>query len=101
MGLLAKYKSKTWVEPNFNEFIVADYPPVSVDGREKCLNVYDVRLYDDMPACGMNWPPDLPDVTTYLGVRGVLRISLLSANMLHSVKMLRLLSMHPRSPNPG
>ena len=40
----------------------------SVDGEEKCLNVYDVRLYDDMPACGMNWPPDLPDVTTYLGV---------------------------------
>lgn len=31
--------------------------------------MYDVRLYDEMPACGMNWPPDLTEVTTYLGVR--------------------------------
>lgn len=30
------------------------------------MNVYDVRLTDDWPACGMNWPPDLPDVYTFL-----------------------------------
>lgn len=30
------------------------------------MNVYDVRLVDDWPACGMNWPPDLPDVYTFL-----------------------------------
>lgn len=33
-----------------------------------CMNVYDVRLFDESPACGMNWPFDLPDVTKYLGV---------------------------------
>jgi carboxypeptidase D len=30
------------------------------------MNVYDVRLVDDWPACGMNWPPDLTDVYTFL-----------------------------------
>jgi carboxypeptidase D len=30
------------------------------------MNVYDVRLVDDWPACGMNWPPDLPDVYSFL-----------------------------------
>jgi carboxypeptidase D len=32
------------------------------------MNVYDVRLVDDWPECGMNWPPDLPDVYTFLRV---------------------------------
>ncbi|KDQ64208.1 hypothetical protein JAAARDRAFT_166238 [Jaapia argillacea MUCL 33604] len=44
-----------------------------VDGKWKCTNVYDVRLEDDKPSCGMNWPPDLPDVTTYLGRQDVIR----------------------------
>lgn len=35
-------------------------------GHEICLNMYDVRLTDTYPACGMNWPPDLDDVTPYL-----------------------------------
>jgi hypothetical protein len=37
-----------------------------------CVNIYDVRLEDTSPACGMNWPPDLANVTTYLGVRSFL-----------------------------
>lgn len=32
----------------------------------KCYNMYDVRLKDNYPSCGMNWPPDLEDVTPYL-----------------------------------
>ncbi|KAI0032923.1 alpha/beta-hydrolase [Vararia minispora EC-137] len=32
----------------------------------KCLNVYDVRLKDTYPECGMNWPPPLHNVTAYL-----------------------------------
>lgn len=32
-----------------------------------CVNNYDVRLTDTHPACGMNWPPDLNDITPYLG----------------------------------
>ncbi|OAL70885.1 pheromone processing carboxypeptidase Kex1 [Trichophyton violaceum] len=35
-----------------------------VDG--KCLNMYDVRLQDTPDACGMNWPPDISLVTSYL-----------------------------------
>ena len=34
------------------------------DGR--CPNMYDVRLDDTYPGCGMNWPPDLKDVTPFL-----------------------------------
>ena len=32
----------------------------------RCVNMYDVRLDDDYPSCGMNWPPDLKSVTPYL-----------------------------------
>jgi carboxypeptidase D len=34
-----------------------------------CLNVYDVRLKDKIPACGLNWPTDLTNITSYLRVR--------------------------------
>lgn len=34
-----------------------------------CVNNYDVRLTDTHPACGMNWPPDIADITPYLSVR--------------------------------
>lgn len=36
------------------------------NGETMCLNMYDVRLTDTSPSCGMNWPPDLKDVTPYL-----------------------------------
>ena len=39
-----------------------------INGKKQCMNVYDVRLVDDWPACGMNWPPDLPDVYSFLRV---------------------------------
>ncbi|KDN46769.1 alpha/beta-hydrolase [Tilletiaria anomala UBC 951] len=28
-------------------------------GQAMCINIYDVRLADTMPECGMNWPPNL------------------------------------------
>ncbi|KAI0005105.1 alpha/beta-hydrolase [Russula compacta] len=31
-----------------------------------CLNVYDVRLKDEIPSCGLNWPYDLKNITSYL-----------------------------------
>ncbi|KAF8231386.1 alpha/beta-hydrolase [Tricholoma matsutake] len=37
-----------------------------VDGKDMCLNIYDVRLHDTRPACGMNWPPDIKPITDYL-----------------------------------
>ncbi|KKF93426.1 Pheromone-processing carboxypeptidase KEX1 [Ceratocystis platani] len=36
------------------------------DGKDMCYNMYDVRLKDTYPSCGMSWPPDLPAVTKYL-----------------------------------
>ncbi|KAJ6779440.1 hypothetical protein PWT90_05419 [Aphanocladium album] len=35
-------------------------------GDQECINMYDVRLKDSYPSCGMNWPPDLSAVTPYL-----------------------------------
>lgn len=35
-------------------------------GQQECVNMYDVRLKDTYPQCGMNWPPDLSSVTPYL-----------------------------------
>ena len=36
------------------------------DGDDACVNMYDVRLKDSYPSCGMNWPPDLEHMTPYL-----------------------------------
>ncbi|KAI0431717.1 Alpha/Beta hydrolase protein [Xylaria sp. FL1042] len=36
------------------------------NGDHLCVNMYDVRLTDTYPSCGMNWPPDLQYVTPYL-----------------------------------
>lgn len=41
------------------------------NGKE-CINMYDVRLTDSYPSCGMNWPPDLVHVTPYLRRQDVL-----------------------------
>jgi carboxypeptidase D len=38
----------------------------SPNGQNECVNMYDVRLKDTYPSCGMNWPPDLTYVTPYL-----------------------------------
>lgn len=35
-------------------------------GDNECVNMYDIRLTDSYPSCGMNWPPDLEQVTPYL-----------------------------------
>lgn len=42
------------------------------DGKFDCINMYDVRLKDVFPSCGMNWPPDLTTVTPYLHRKDVL-----------------------------
>ncbi|KAM0793726.1 hypothetical protein ACM66B_001150 [Microbotryomycetes sp. NB124-2] len=45
---------------------ITDSTIQSVNGQNMCVNNYDVRLTDTHPACGMNWPPDLADITPYL-----------------------------------
>ncbi|SGZ53737.1 CIC11C00000000818 [Sungouiella intermedia] len=35
-------------------------------GSQECYNMYDYTLKDSYPSCGMNWPPDLPNVNLFL-----------------------------------
>lgn len=42
-------------------------------GDGKCYNMYDVRLKDKWPSCGMAWPPDLETVTPYLRQEDVIK----------------------------
>lgn len=41
------------------------------DPRQECVNMYDIRLRDDY-SCGMNWPPDLAQVTPWLRQQDVI-----------------------------
>ena len=44
------------------------YNAHSEDGRKTCVNQYDIRLRDTYPACGMNWPNELKNISSYLRV---------------------------------
>ena len=49
----------------------------SVPGGERCINMFDLRLNDTAPACGMNWPPEISAMSAYLAradVRGALHV---------------------------
>jgi carboxypeptidase D len=52
----------------------------NASGQRDCYNMYDVRLTDVYPSCGMNWPPDLPQVTAYLRRSEVIRALHISPN---------------------
>lgn len=39
---------------------------------KQCMNMYDYRLRDSYPSCGMNWPSDLKSVTPYLRRKDVM-----------------------------
>lgn len=43
-----------------------------VDDQKMCINIYDIRLEDTSPACGMNWPPEMPQIKDFLGVSSYL-----------------------------
>ncbi|ONH65792.1 Pheromone-processing carboxypeptidase KEX1 [Cyberlindnera fabianii] len=38
----------------------------SAPDSQQCINVYDKRLRDYYPQCGLTWPPELPYATTWL-----------------------------------
>jgi carboxypeptidase D len=46
--------------------ILRETQTMGPNGNSQCYNMYDVRLKDSYPSCGMNWPPDLANVTPYL-----------------------------------
>lgn len=49
------------------------YTSTKENGKKMCTNMYDVRLKDTSPSCGMNWPPDLKHVTPYLRRKDVIQ----------------------------
>ncbi|TVY83522.1 Pheromone-processing carboxypeptidase kex1 [Lachnellula suecica] len=52
--------------------ILRDTQVKGSDGNMQCVNMYDIKLKDSYPSCGMNWPPDLNSVTPYLRRKDVL-----------------------------
>lgn len=58
--------SKGTVEIAECESVLQDILRYTKNSDNKCYNMYDVRLRDEYPACGMNWPTDLTDVKPYL-----------------------------------
>lgn len=45
---------------------IIDRTKAMTGNRQTCINIYDVRLSDTAPACGMNWPPTLQATYDYL-----------------------------------
>lgn len=46
---------------------------VGPENKTSCYNMYDYRLQLPFPSCGMEWPFDLPDVTSWLRDPSVLK----------------------------
>ncbi|KAG8824426.1 Cell death protease [Serendipita sp. 399] len=53
--------------------VLESYTRKNNDGKTTCMNVYDMRLTDEYPACGMNWPPDLAQITPWLRKHNVIK----------------------------
>ncbi|KAG0207286.1 Cell death protease [Mortierella sp. GBA30] len=51
------------------------------NNNERCTNQYDIRLTDEFPACGLNWPYELPQMKAYLS-RNDVREALNAAGVL-------------------
>ncbi len=52
----------------------------NTDDLKDCINMYDVRLRDSYPSCGMNWPSDLQYLTPYLRRDDVVKALHVNAN---------------------
>jgi len=56
-------------------YLLKTFPVCSSNKTPMCINIYDIRLEDTEPACGMNWPPEMPHITKLLGVCVPLRFA--------------------------
>ena len=63
---LAKPSAADKVDIGICETVLTEVLKVTQTRDQQCYNMYDVRLRDDWPSCGMAWPPDLTIVTPYL-----------------------------------
>ncbi|KAI6040441.1 Alpha/Beta hydrolase protein [Pisolithus marmoratus] len=78
---IKRERMSAWTELNR----IKNLEPINVDrcedlltyvlqpGRHTARMFTDVRLEDDAPYCGMHWPPELTDITAYLGRSDVVR----------------------------
>ncbi|KAL2011812.1 hypothetical protein VTN00DRAFT_4530 [Thermoascus crustaceus] len=48
------------------EAILQELLKSTIDSDGQCYNMYDLRLRDEYPSCGMKWPTDLEKVRPYL-----------------------------------
>mgnify|MGYP001494942347 FL=1 len=53
------------------QFISSVFDPTIKDQKDKCLNVYDYRLIENAPSCGMDWPYELPNLNKFFRKEGV------------------------------
>lgn len=63
---LAKPAAADKVDIRICEDVLSEVLRVTKTQTNQCYNMYDIRLKDDYPSCGMAWPPDLDAVTPYL-----------------------------------
>ncbi|KAE8147260.1 Alpha/Beta hydrolase protein [Aspergillus avenaceus] len=59
-------EGKNQVSVHDCEAILQELLSKTLDSDKNCYNMYDIRLRDSAPSCGMNWPLDLQDVKPYL-----------------------------------
>lgn len=55
------------------DLVMSQFLDLTIDSNNQCYNVYDVRLKDDHPSCGMQWPPDLTNIEPYLRRKDVIK----------------------------
>lgn len=55
------------------ELVMSQFLDLTIDDKRQCYNVYDIRLKDDHPSCGMAWPTDLKDIEPYLQRKDVVK----------------------------
>lgn len=68
LGELSKPDANDHVDINVCEMVLQEILRMNTGtgNDDACMNMYDVRLRDSFPSCGMNWPPDLEFVKPYL-----------------------------------
>lgn len=55
------------------EMVLREFTSLTRTSDGQCYNMYDVRLKDEYPSCGMNWPPDLEYMEPYLRRQDVIQ----------------------------
>jgi carboxypeptidase D len=57
--------AKNKVDVDSCELVLRQFLQLTTEDQ-KCYNMYDIRLKDTYPSCGMSWPPDLENIEPYL-----------------------------------